>query len=475
MSFVPVTGPATFEAVEPARDSVVVFTDDHRTVSLPIRAALPVLTRAHQRDDAHPTVGLLAGAVLLAMRMVAAGKIEPDQRAGWQIAELDADDQDRLERLVEARAPEAVADPTTLVRSVMDAVADAMPRSGSQAGSVAVRRAAGAGPSPTRGAAAGRAARVLRPAGPAAGPAHRCRRGRPPAPGHAEPAGRGRRGRAGRRLRPAGAPGPRRAQPAALRRCRAALDRVRTRRHARLRRPGPHPRQHRAAGRGRRLAGARPAARAAGARRDHPRRGRARRPARGRPAGAQGPRRRRAVAAQPGPRPDRGDRAPPRVREAGGAAHRRALRPGLAVLLHLAAGAARRPAHPGGDGPAGRGHRPGGPAPRQLDGRRPGDGPPGEEAAGPHRQARAGAGRHPHRRRHRRGRRGEGPRRRHAGEGARADHLRGHPRAGAGAGGAAGRAARLPEARADLAGRADRPRARRLPGRRHGPGQDDHA
>ena len=83
MSFVPVTGPATFEAVEPARDSVVVFTDDHRTVSLPIRAALPVLTRAHQRDDAHPTVGLLAGAVLLAMRMVAAGKIEPDQRAGW--------------------------------------------------------------------------------------------------------------------------------------------------------------------------------------------------------------------------------------------------------------------------------------------------------------------------------------------------------------------------------------------------------
>ena len=61
------------------------------------------------------------------------------------------------------------------------------------------------------------------------------------------------------------------------------------------------------------------------------------------------------------------------------------------------------------------------------------------------------------------------------GEGARADHLRGHPRAGAGAGGAAGRAARLPAARADLAGRADRPRARRLPGRRHGPGQDDHA
>ena len=156
MSFVPVTGPASFEAVEPARDSVVVFTDDHRTVSLPIRAALPVLTRAHQRDDAHPTVGLLAGAVLLAMRMVAAGKIEPDHRAGWQIAELDSDDQDRLEKLVEARAPDQVEDPGTLVRSVMDAVADAMPRSGSVAGSVAVRR---------DGAGVRRPARPTRPTG----------------------------------------------------------------------------------------------------------------------------------------------------------------------------------------------------------------------------------------------------------------------------------------------------------------------
>ena len=35
-------------------------------------------------------------------------------------------------------------------------------------------------------------------------------------------------------------------------------------------------------------------------------------------------------------------------------------------------------------------------------------------------------------------------------------------------------AARLPAARADLAGRADRRRVGRLPGRRHGPGQDDH-
>ena len=130
-----------FEAVEPARDSVVVFTDDHRTVSLPMRAALPVLTRAHRRDDAHPSVALLAGAALLAMRLVAAGRLEPDQRSGWRIAELGPDDQDRLDRLVAARAPDPVEqdwpEPEALVRRVMDAVADAMPRNASSAATVA--------------------------------------------------------------------------------------------------------------------------------------------------------------------------------------------------------------------------------------------------------------------------------------------------------------------------------------------------
>ena len=65
MSFVPVTGRATFRTADPPRESVVEFTDERRTVSLPIRAALPVLSRAHARDDVHPSVGLLAGAVLL--------------------------------------------------------------------------------------------------------------------------------------------------------------------------------------------------------------------------------------------------------------------------------------------------------------------------------------------------------------------------------------------------------------------------
>ena len=94
MSFVPVTGPATFLAADPPRDSVVEFSDDRRTITLPIRAALPVLTKAHPRDDLHPSVGLLSGAALLGLRLVAGGKLRPDDGSapGWRMAPLDADD-----------------------------------------------------------------------------------------------------------------------------------------------------------------------------------------------------------------------------------------------------------------------------------------------------------------------------------------------------------------------------------------------
>ncbi|RYP88779.1 DEAD/DEAH box helicase [Nocardioides guangzhouensis] len=104
-----------------------------------MRAALPVLTRAHRRDDVHPSVALLAGAVLLAMRLVAAGRLEPD-RSGWRIADLGPDDQDRLDRLVEARGGTDEPESAALVRSVMDAVADTLPRSAPAAGSLVARR-----------------------------------------------------------------------------------------------------------------------------------------------------------------------------------------------------------------------------------------------------------------------------------------------------------------------------------------------
>ena len=135
MSFVPVTGPATFRHGDPPREGVVEFTDPRRTVALPIRAALPVLTRAHARDDLHPSVALLSGAVLLGMRLVAAGKFEPaGTDRSWRVSALDADDRDRVAMLAAARAHAGVADPEELVRQVLDAVADAMPRSAPSGG-----------------------------------------------------------------------------------------------------------------------------------------------------------------------------------------------------------------------------------------------------------------------------------------------------------------------------------------------------
>ena len=91
MSFVPVTGPAVFTAADAPRDSVVEFTDGRHTVTLPIRGALPVLTRAPARDEAHPSVRLIAGAALLGMRLVAAGSFEPGE-GRWRPAPSAADD-----------------------------------------------------------------------------------------------------------------------------------------------------------------------------------------------------------------------------------------------------------------------------------------------------------------------------------------------------------------------------------------------
>ncbi|WP_312855925.1 DEAD/DEAH box helicase [Nocardioides stalactiti] len=128
----PVTGPATFTPADPPRDGTIEFTDEHRTITLPIRAALPVLSRARTQPDAHPSVALLGGAALLASRFVAAGKLAPtdDERPRWRIDGLDERDHDSIGRLAAARAYDAL-DPdgaATLVALVLDAVADALPR-----------------------------------------------------------------------------------------------------------------------------------------------------------------------------------------------------------------------------------------------------------------------------------------------------------------------------------------------------------
>jgi superfamily II DNA or RNA helicase len=146
VSFVPLSGPATFRAAEQPRDGTVEFTDERRTVSLPVRGALPVLTRAHAQADVHPSVALLSGAALLGMRLVAVGRFGPDETGTrWQVAGLDAADEDRIARLAQARAREGldVATAEGIVRAVLEAVTDTMPR----AAPVATRR------SPARAAA----------------------------------------------------------------------------------------------------------------------------------------------------------------------------------------------------------------------------------------------------------------------------------------------------------------------------------
>lgn len=125
------SGPATFRAAALPREGTVEFTDVRRTVSLPVRGALPVLTRAHAQADVHPSVALLSGAALLGMRLVAAGRFGPDETGtSWRVAGLDAADEDRIVQLARARAEEGLEAATAegIVRAVLDAVVDAMPR-----------------------------------------------------------------------------------------------------------------------------------------------------------------------------------------------------------------------------------------------------------------------------------------------------------------------------------------------------------
>jgi superfamily II DNA or RNA helicase len=140
VSFVPVNGTALFRAAEPPREGVVEFTDARRTVSLPVRAALPVLTKAHARDDLHPSVRLLTGAALLGMRLVAAGKFEPaGSPPSWRIAPLDVEDTERVRLLARSRAHEGLDEVAAekVVRELLDAIADAMPRTAPSAAAVA--------------------------------------------------------------------------------------------------------------------------------------------------------------------------------------------------------------------------------------------------------------------------------------------------------------------------------------------------
>ncbi len=131
MSFVPVTGPARLVAGELPRDCSIEFSDERRTIVMPIRGALPILAKVRDQPDIHPSVALLAGAALLGLQLVAAGRFAPDpEERHWQIAGLDAADERRILDLAHARAHDGFDEATAegAVRGLIDAIADTMPR-----------------------------------------------------------------------------------------------------------------------------------------------------------------------------------------------------------------------------------------------------------------------------------------------------------------------------------------------------------
>ena len=104
MSFVPLHGPATFVAADPPRAGEVEFTGGARSVRLAVPAAIPVLTRAMRDERAHPSVALLGAGTLLAMKLVAAGRLQHDAVAdAWRAGPLQQTDADGVRRLADAR------------------------------------------------------------------------------------------------------------------------------------------------------------------------------------------------------------------------------------------------------------------------------------------------------------------------------------------------------------------------------------
>jgi superfamily II DNA or RNA helicase len=124
------------------------------SVVLPVRAALPVLTRARVSADGHRSAVFWGAATLLGLQFAARGLLLPGLSAGghdaWRTGPLGSEDVEAVRRLAAAMPPEAHAtplggtgdtqaagaagplrlpDPELLLRAFLDAIADTLPRS----------------------------------------------------------------------------------------------------------------------------------------------------------------------------------------------------------------------------------------------------------------------------------------------------------------------------------------------------------
>ncbi|MEV4439328.1 DEAD/DEAH box helicase [Streptomyces sp. NPDC049577] len=124
-------------------DGTEVITTTVRATVLPVREALPVLTRARaaRADEAAAFWGTAA---VLALQLAASGRLLPGLSAtdhdAWHMGPLSPDDLRRVRELAAAMPPSAHAaplpgseplllpDPEGLVRAFLDAVADGLPR-----------------------------------------------------------------------------------------------------------------------------------------------------------------------------------------------------------------------------------------------------------------------------------------------------------------------------------------------------------
>ncbi|WP_433573165.1 DEAD/DEAH box helicase [Streptomyces sp. CA-251247] len=131
-------------------ESITLVTDDTRlhtvpAVLLPVRTALPVLTRARTGSDASPAAAFWGAATVLALQLVARGLLLPGLTAydhdTWRVGPLTPEDLERIRRLAASMPPAAHAvpldaaaeplllhEPERLLRSFLDAVADGLPR-----------------------------------------------------------------------------------------------------------------------------------------------------------------------------------------------------------------------------------------------------------------------------------------------------------------------------------------------------------
>ncbi|MGW1027650.1 SNF2-related protein [Streptomyces sp. NPDC002577] len=146
------TAPPPPAAAGSVEELTVVVPHDHGVelvrvpaLVLPVRQALPVLTRARARAQAHPAAAFWGAATVLALQLVARGLLlpglTPADHDAWRAGPLSPEDLQRVRDLAAAMPPAAHAvpldgsgptrlpDSEPLLRAFLDAVADTLPRS----------------------------------------------------------------------------------------------------------------------------------------------------------------------------------------------------------------------------------------------------------------------------------------------------------------------------------------------------------